>query len=263
MPDWVSKAECKRCKKKGRLSLNCPPRYDNKPFKSKNEQRYNKYNNKETANVCEFAGMASHHFPHCWTCSNQQTKDQKSRHHEYQPNHNISLNNIQDIYLSRLNQQKSRQHIRENCQYKKNHIGDSTNKFSSQLYNKFYSYKYHKREISKICNTHSTIPSHKFKKLMRHFHKKDPNFSTYKKSIISFFMASFDKINQNDLISILWLFCHLHSSKKFSLHKRRFNKHRNRSQYQSTPRQRKITDLPIKWWRHRHHNGSRNRIYNY
>ena len=56
-------------------------------------------------------------------------------------------------------------------------------------------------------------------------------------------MASFDKINQNDLISILWLFCHLHSSKKFSLHKRRFNKHRNRSQYQSTPRQRKITDL--------------------
>ena len=79
MPDWGSKAECEKCKKKGHLSFNCPPRYDNKPIKSKNEQRYSKYNNKETANVCEFAGMASHHFPHCWTCSNQQTKDQKSR----------------------------------------------------------------------------------------------------------------------------------------------------------------------------------------
>ena len=47
MPEWVSKAECKKCKKKGHLSFNCPPKYDNKPIKHKNEQRYNKYNNKE------------------------------------------------------------------------------------------------------------------------------------------------------------------------------------------------------------------------
>ena len=52
MPEWVSKADCKKCKKKGHLSFNCPPKYDNKPIKYKNVHRYNKYNNKETANVC-------------------------------------------------------------------------------------------------------------------------------------------------------------------------------------------------------------------
>ena len=80
MPDWVSKAEYKRYKKKGHLSFNCPPRYDNKPFKSQNEQRYYKYNNKETANACEFAGMTSHHIPYCWTCSDQVTSDQNFKH---------------------------------------------------------------------------------------------------------------------------------------------------------------------------------------
>ena len=54
MQEWVSKAECKMCKKKEHLSFNCPSKYDNKPIKHRNEQRYNKYNNKETANVCEF-----------------------------------------------------------------------------------------------------------------------------------------------------------------------------------------------------------------
>ena len=75
MPEWVSKVECKKCKKKGHLSFNCPPKYDNKPIKHKNEQRYNKYNNKETANVCEFAGMTSHHIPHCLTCIDHQNRN--------------------------------------------------------------------------------------------------------------------------------------------------------------------------------------------
>ena len=34
MPDWVSKTTCRKCKKKGHLSFNCPPKYDNKPYKS-------------------------------------------------------------------------------------------------------------------------------------------------------------------------------------------------------------------------------------
>ena len=77
MPEWVSKAECKKCKKKGHLSFNCPPKYDNKPLKHRNEQRYNKYNNKETANVCEFAGRTSHHIPHCLTCTDHQNRNLK------------------------------------------------------------------------------------------------------------------------------------------------------------------------------------------
>ena len=63
MPDWVSKAQCNKCKKKGHLSFNCPPKYDNKPIKSKPDRRHkykSNYANKETANVCEFAGTTSH-----------------------------------------------------------------------------------------------------------------------------------------------------------------------------------------------------------
>ena len=75
MPEWVSKAECKQCKKKGHSSFNCPPKYGNKPIKHRNEQRYNKYNNKETANVCEFAGMTSHHIPYCLTCTDYQNRN--------------------------------------------------------------------------------------------------------------------------------------------------------------------------------------------
>ena len=37
MPDWVSKATCRKCKKKGHLAFNCPPKYENKPYKSKND----------------------------------------------------------------------------------------------------------------------------------------------------------------------------------------------------------------------------------
>ena len=69
-----------------------------------------------------------------------------------------------------------------------------------------YSFGYHRKEIEKLCNTKSKAPNYKFHKLMKYFHKKDPGFSTYKKSIIGFFMKNFNKMNQHDLISILWLF---------------------------------------------------------
>ena len=75
MPEWVSKAECKKYKKKGHLSFNCPPKYDNKSIKHRNEQKCNKYNNKETANICEFTGMTSHHIPYCLTCTYHQNRN--------------------------------------------------------------------------------------------------------------------------------------------------------------------------------------------
>ena len=78
---------------------------------------------------------------------------------------------------------------------------------------------------------------------MRHFHQKDPNFSTYKKSIISFFMTSFDKINQHNLISILWLFCHLHSSNRKSLQRNIFHRYKNKSKYHQTSSHKRISDL--------------------
>ena len=69
----------------------------------------------------------------------------------------------------------------------------------------------------KLCHNKSESPNYKFKKLMRYFHTKNPNFKTYRRSIISFFMKNFDKINKHDLISILWLLCHLHSSNLTSM----------------------------------------------
>ena len=38
------------------------------PIRHKNENRHSTLNNKESANLCEFAGMASHYIPQCWTC---------------------------------------------------------------------------------------------------------------------------------------------------------------------------------------------------
>ena len=53
MPEWVSKAQYNKCKKKGRLSFNCPPKYYNKPIKSKSDRRhkFRNNNNKESVNV--------------------------------------------------------------------------------------------------------------------------------------------------------------------------------------------------------------------
>ena len=57
MPDWVSKAICRKCKKKGHLSFNYPPKHDNKPFKSKYPNKRNSVHFKESAAcVSQFAG---------------------------------------------------------------------------------------------------------------------------------------------------------------------------------------------------------------
>ena len=61
MPDWVSKAICRKCKKKGHLSFNCPPIYDIKPFKPKYYIKKNCVSFKESAAcVSEFAGSTIH-----------------------------------------------------------------------------------------------------------------------------------------------------------------------------------------------------------
>ena len=66
MPERVSKAQYNKCKKKGHLSFNCSPKYDNKPIKSKSDrrQKFRNNNKKESANVCEFAGTTLHYDPH-------------------------------------------------------------------------------------------------------------------------------------------------------------------------------------------------------
>ena len=61
-------------------------------------------------------------------------------------------------------------------------------------------------------NYFSDAPSYKFKNLIRYFHTMDPNIVTHKRSIIFFVTKNFDKISQYDVISILWLLCHLYFS---------------------------------------------------
>ena len=168
MPEWISKAECKKCKKKGHLSFNCPPKYDNKPIKHKNDNRYNKLNNRESANLCEFAGMASHYKTNYWTCTG----------------------------ISHSHQRKPRSHVKNLCVNKnKSKYPCVTKLYPQHVSNMIYSFKCHRREIEKLCNTKSKAPSYKFNKLIRYFRKKDPCFSTYKKSIIGFFMKNFNRMN--------------------------------------------------------------------
>ena len=78
---------------------------------------------------------------------------------------------IQDLYQSKLNHQKKNQ-MRNICHNRTRHKKNFTNLVQNQIYNKFCSYKYHTREIRKLCNTKSTAPSHKFKRLLRHFTRK-------------------------------------------------------------------------------------------
>ena len=48
-------------RKRGYLAFNCPHKYENKPYKSKNDIRNRKEHISETAaNVTEFAGSATH-----------------------------------------------------------------------------------------------------------------------------------------------------------------------------------------------------------
>ena len=67
MPEWVSKAICSKCKKRGHLSFNCPPKYACKVIKENkskfrprhnNTQRNNQNQSESADNVTEFAGMA-------------------------------------------------------------------------------------------------------------------------------------------------------------------------------------------------------------
>ena len=158
----------KKCKKKGHLSFNWSPKYDNKPIKNKNENRYNKLNNRESSNLCEFAWMTSHYNPKCWTCAS----------------------------ISRSHQRKPKSHVQNVCVNKnKSNFPCVTKKHPQHVSNMIYSFKYHRIEIEKLCNTKSKAPSYKFNKLIRYFRKKDPCFSTYKKSIIGFFMKNFNRMN--------------------------------------------------------------------
>ena len=122
-----------------------------------------KHNNKETENVCEFAGMTSHHIPYCLTCIDHQNRNLHKQNQKNIQNHNTSLNHIQDLYQSKLNHQKKNQ-MRNICHNKTRHKKNSTNLVPNQIYNKFCSYKYHTRKIRKLCNTR-TLPSSLEKKV--------------------------------------------------------------------------------------------------
>ena len=64
MPDWVSKVICSKCKKKGHLAFNCPPKHDNKCIRSKSRPKIQSTNNESVAYTpTEFAGAATHFVP--------------------------------------------------------------------------------------------------------------------------------------------------------------------------------------------------------
>ena len=68
MPEWIIKMTCAKCKKKGRLAFNCPPKYGDKVRKiadtkypsNNNVDNKNTTNNEQATNVTEFAGHTQH-----------------------------------------------------------------------------------------------------------------------------------------------------------------------------------------------------------
>ena len=147
MPEWVSKAECKKCKKKGHLSFDCPPKYDNKPLKHNNEQRYSKLINRESANVCEFAGMTNSYDPPSWTYSGFSA-------HVYNPNkrnnqiHTIQgINSIQTTHSPKICYGKHRKYKRDTNTHKIKSKPYSPKRNMKHKQSVMYSYNYHKMAL--------------------------------------------------------------------------------------------------------------------
>ena len=64
MHDWISKSICRKFKTKGHVSLNCPPKYKNKPYITKNELKNREEHVSElAANRTEFSGSTTHNIP--------------------------------------------------------------------------------------------------------------------------------------------------------------------------------------------------------
>ena len=93
MSEWISKVTCAKCKKKGHISFNCPPKYGNKFIKSKYAlQKRQTYIPKKAAHLNEFAGRSgdiNHGVPKEQGVSYLLFDDQKNRLIKILPGHNI------------------------------------------------------------------------------------------------------------------------------------------------------------------------------
>ena len=244
MPDWVSKAICKKCNKKGHLSFNCPPKYDNKPYKTKNPQ----YNKKETssetaARVSEFAGSATHKDQICHAicrqCSNKGHLSTKC-YPEYRPK----------SYKTR-NISSWKNNNRRNVNTTTSHFDDSSAKHkpNQRMIPNYkspeFAYINHLHIMENICKNSPNSANIKFQKILQYLHNNDPRINSYKHKVISFFMSNFNKMSQKDLITIIWVLCHLHSSKVINLdHNRKQTSFKRSYQFKGRKHKRK-SNYPV------------------
>ena len=176
-----NKAICRKCKKKGHLSFNCPPKYDNKPFKSKNSNKKNSVHFKESA-VCvsEFAGSTIH------------TQIDRLQH-------NLDQSKLYTCC-------KGNTHNHNVCPiFKKKH---KKNPFSTpkrnlarnqplKSYNpNIHSYYYHRYFMRQICHKKPSHTQYNFEKLMKKFRIHRRYFNTYKQSIIGYFMRNIRRMHK-------------------------------------------------------------------
>jgi len=83
-----------------------------------------------------------------------------------------------------------------------------------------FAYIYHQQIMQRICKDSPNSANIIFQKIMQYLHNNDPRFNFYKRKIISFFMAHFNKMSQRDLITIIWVLCHLHSNHILTMNNR-------------------------------------------
>ena len=148
--------------------------------------------------------MTSHYVPQCWACPNKSYHKLNSR-----IRNNLQNNTILHIKHKRSSKtfksypKRPQTYIKDFCVHKirSKHLYPSR-RSPKYVFDKICSFKHHRKEIKKLYYTKLEASKFKLKNLKRHFHKRDQNFPTSKRSIISLFMKNFDKMSQHELISI-------------------------------------------------------------
>ena len=211
MPSWVSAATCMKCKKKGHLAFNCPPKYSYKVRKSdQNKTSFNKskQDNKpkeeSAALVKEFAGMA-------YSC-----KHRGSYQNRFSKHSNPSF--------------KNKTHPDTNYKNKKSRVPtyitipnqQNNQKKSATHWDHRKSYNHHKIRV-KIFTLKETNDD--LKKQFYHLLFKNGDSCSGLRKTISQVLC---KLNNRNLTSILWLM----SNMKTNYHSKTLKNHgRNNNRY--------------------------------
>ena len=169
VPIWISNLTCAKCKKKGRMAINCPPKYDNKIIKRKNTTP--RPPKEKAAHTTEFAGAV-----HVY----------KNTNHSYSLPHSIPPKNMHSHYHAKHNTQRHSKKIptnllSTNLQYK-----------IKTLFTTNYGYYTKKPFLQSLYRIHS-----------KHTNTSLTHRNNYR-HLVSYLHNKINSLNHTDALTILW-----------------------------------------------------------